>query len=271
MTRRSIILSCASALVFASTASRARAREPAPEIPRVTTLEELRALKRVRVGEWDVRVGMSDGGPEAGPWELVYCHAVHTGAGDPPRLRPVRGGQDEFLGPLVVWAMDDRYQRALHRTLTDAGVLPKEALFCQIVLLPAKAKYRVELLGAEGEPLYRSRIDVTEPRPCHWQPFAEVRRRDGQRMDVLAEDARAARPRYNGAVSILPEVVPKEPAAKSNEATPRNRLPGAVPADPRWSTLGSIELAAGGGGSPSGQRPPRWCCGPTSTCSPAGG
>jgi hypothetical protein len=238
-----LLLVCALALL--TLRAQASAEEQVPQIARVNTLEELRALKAARAGDWEVRVGMSEGGSESGPWELVYCHAIYTGAAaKPPRLRPVSGGQDEVLGPLVVRAMDERYEMALHRALTEAGAPPKEALFCQIVLLPTKAKYRVEVLGPEGEPLFRSRIDLREPRPRYWQAFAEVRWRDGQRRDTLAQDPRAARPRYDGVFPVLPDPVPRQVEEKRERSKPRNQLPGAVPLDPRWSSLGAIELAA---------------------------
>lgn len=47
-------------------------------IPEVKTLEQLLARKPVHLTNGpDIRLGISGGGRDAGPWKLLYCHVQH--------------------------------------------------------------------------------------------------------------------------------------------------------------------------------------------------
>jgi hypothetical protein len=226
------------------------AEDQPAELRRVKTLEDLRRLQSVRVGDWEVRVGMADGGTDSGPWELVYCHAKYAGPDAQPRLRGGDGG-GEILGPVSLRAAYEPQRAAVAKVQWETGPLPKEALFCQAVPLLRKGTCVVDVLGPQERLLFRGKVVVEEPRQCYWQTFAELRRDGGRATAFLAEDPAAARPQYGGMMSLLPGEggKPKGVAGGGNGAAggDQNSLPGAIPLDPRWKALGGLELSAAEG------------------------
>lgn len=74
-------------------------RRSQSDLPRVQSLEDLQAVKPSRLDEnWDVRLGLSDGGALASGWHVLYCLLSYRGEGEAPW--PEYSAGRDSLGPL---------------------------------------------------------------------------------------------------------------------------------------------------------------------------
>jgi hypothetical protein len=138
-------------------------------------------------------------------------------------------------------------QHAEQKMRWFSAPLAKEALFCQIVPLLRKGTCVVDVLEPQGRVLFRRRVVVEEPRTCYWQTFAELRRDEGRAAASLVDSPAAASPRYGGMTSLLREEIVKPEGGAGAAKVPQNRLPGAIPLDPRWKALGGLQLSTSEG------------------------
>jgi hypothetical protein len=105
-----------------------------------------------------------------------------------------------------------------------------------------QGQFPLRVLDGEGRTIARTELLIREPRPCHWQTFAELRREelggDAVRFDYrVARDAIAAVPDLPGLTSILPPAGWEVKAAQSEKRAGENLLPGAVPLHPAWAEI----------------------------------
>jgi len=77
----------------------------------VETLQELQSVEPIHVDKrWAVRVGLADGGADAGPWKLLYCLADFPPEKNAePALPPLASELSGAMGSLgpVLFTVDD--------------------------------------------------------------------------------------------------------------------------------------------------------------------
>jgi hypothetical protein len=222
------------------------------EIPDVSSVEELLALKQVRVGDWGVRVAVADAGPDAGPWKLLYCYAEYAGDGE-PTVTATCYTEDVRLGPLpleISWHVrrprtlkhDPRLVRKLE---TVRRRLPRRGLYCQTIPLAWKGTCYVLLRGPGDTAALERGIVVNEPQPCYWQPMARLVRLGEDAKDNVhfenhvRDECYAAFPQMNAFIDDE-RLHQRDPA----KPTP---LPGTLPAGAEWDNFGKLELSVRGG------------------------
>ena len=145
-----------------------QARAAGP-IPDVRTLADLRRLPVVRtdVG-YDVRVGLADPGPEAGPYKLIYCLAAPR-----PGAATRRDGDvgRYALGPLNVEVARDHDVRELAVQRAVEVAARGEWLACQA--LPVNWSDGLTVRVYAGRTLLMERpLGRSERRTLYWSRFA---------------------------------------------------------------------------------------------------
>jgi hypothetical protein len=205
----------------------------APGIIDVAHLDQLKAATPITTNDgWRLQVGLGEGGPQGGPWRLLYCLAKRIA--DTKEAPVERHENAETLGPVFFRVT----QRAIPRQLTSrisslAGRLPSEALYCQAIHIAWPGVYHIDLFAADGTLLARRLLNVEAPVACYWQPFAEMRRGGGlsSPLYITRNSAVAATVSF----SELGPVWQRRPnfqTARRNAPIP---LPGRLPADPFWT------------------------------------
>lgn len=226
------------ALLLASTTiSRGAEQQPAA-IEKIGTLEKLRALEPVDAGDgWTVRVGLGQGGKEAGPWKLLYCLATHNGGESLVRITHDGACHGKPLGP-VFWDIEDGKARVRERSrCAFATTLPAEAIYCAAVPVAWEGRYEIVVLSTKGARLLQGSFAVEEVRPPVWHDFAELRRREGEQYFGLRRATRAAVPCFNGLAPVWRGDAEVKVLAH-RDGTP---LPGRVPLEGAWQTLATGE------------------------------
>lgn len=130
-----------------------------PAIAEVSTFSQLRGLKPVtREGDWDIRLGIADGGKAAqGAWKLLYCHATYVGTAKKPTTMPSitkLPSSNSILGPLHV-----RVRRVDRK---GNAVCLEEYMVC--ICRNNVVEVRVSQYGQQGkfgEELYCAAIDTS--------------------------------------------------------------------------------------------------------------
>jgi len=209
----------------------------------VRTLADLKRCEELKVDDtpWRVRIGLGDGGAEAGPWKLVYCLANHTGDGD-ATLSHEGQTPGQMLGPvfLDVLAADDaelgpsRGMSAMQRTLPG-----RQCLFAAVVPTAWEGTYRLRIRSPAGHLLAARRLQVTDPPPCYWAEFAIEQDRDAARDEpawAVRGNATAAWPNYGGIQLLL--VFDNH---KFSDDFERLELPGTIPMARQWSSLFGVQ------------------------------
>lgn len=166
----------------------------ASKIANVTHFDQLRSQQPIRLGkDWEVRLGIRDGGTEAGPWVLLYCFAKWTNQNDPATLAYKGELLGEPLGPVFyrVSMGRDEHVAARAQVIFPAKDTPPEDLYCAMVPTAWQGKYHVEVLSRDDKVIARQSIDVARPRPLYWHEFA---RQEG----TILRSPVAARPRLVG-------------------------------------------------------------------------
>ena len=206
------------------------------KIADVTTLEELQKVKPIKLENgWEVRLGLGEGGAEAGPWKLLYCLAKYPGTGRmhaERRLSHKGPGVLRWLGPVyteiisLTGANDLENIKAIGSTVTP----PREALHCQLISVAWKGRYRLRVLG-EKDGIVAERIyEVARDRRVYWRVFAGSRRRQERNKVRYRVDpwGPPAFPRFDGHTAVV------DFTKRSMKAPGETPLPGRVPEGDFW-------------------------------------
>ena len=152
----------------------ATASAAARTIADVKTLEDLQNVEPIHVSKrWAVRLGLSDGGKDAGPWKLLYCLAdfpsvKNTDPALPPPASELSGVMGS-LGP-VMFTVDD--PQVLQKSLQPAAgeVMTENGLvYCAAIPTAWKGTYRIGVWTWDKRLLAERVISVDEPAPNYWQ------------------------------------------------------------------------------------------------------
>jgi len=209
----------------------------------VRTLADLTQCKELKVDDtpWRVRIGLGDGGDEAGPWKLVYCLASYAADGD-ATLSHEGQTPDLMLGPVFVEVLGDddtklgqpRGMSAMQRTLPG-----RKCLFAAVVPTAWEGTYRLRIRSPSGQLLAERRLKVTDPPPCYWAEFAIKQDRDAARGEpawAVSFDPAAARPACGNVQPLF--VFDHRKFACDFE---RLELPGTIPLPHQWSSIFGIQ------------------------------
>ena len=207
----------------------------------VRTLADLRQCKEFKVDDtpWRVRIGLGDGGDEAGPWKLVYCLANYTEDGD-ATLSHKGDMVGQMLGPvfLEVLAADAEHGPPSGSIVMQSTLPGRECLFAAVVPTAWEGTYRLGVRSPSGHLLAERRLQVTDPSPCYWAEFAMKRDRaaPGKPTWLVNGNATAARPNYSG---VRPLFV-FDNGKLANHLEQRG-LPGTIPLHHEWQSLFGIK------------------------------
>ena len=225
VTRGAVLLT---GLVAVSGAVRAAAAD-VPEIAIVRSVEELRQAAPHRLGNgWEIRLGLADGGAEAGPWKLLYCLARWVGEGE-PRIHIEGAVEGKMLGPVFYTVrMPGRERRALAK-MAMAAMAGGEGLYAAVVPVAWRGEFDLDVFAAQGELVARRRLAVKAAEPCYWAQFALGRERlvlKGAAPWVVRREVAAAIPQFSEALSLWPANAKREALRLAEGGEP---LPGQVP------------------------------------------
>jgi hypothetical protein len=225
--------------VVLALAAPTRADDP-PEIPRVKTLAELRAVAAVDTGDgWSVRLGYGEPDDDLGAsWRVLYCLAEPAPA-DAPDGRPREGPLGDPLGPVsYTWEPTPRANEEALSRMQRAVALTRPGLYCATLPAGAAREMRVTV-NAPGERVLARRAFPPEKgqRPAYWHTFAESRPKsaDDVPVSVVADEAAAAYPLFRGWPVRLPDE--KKPAGEPGAHDDLPGLGGAGEADGLRLTL----------------------------------
>jgi hypothetical protein len=152
----------------------ASAPAAARTIADVKTLEDLQNVETIHVNKrWAVRLGLSDGGKDAGPWKLLYCLAdfpsvKNTDPALPPPASELSGVMGS-LGP-VMFTVDDpevlqkSLQPAAGEVMTENGLV-----YCAAIPTAWKGTYRIRVWTWDKRLLAERVISVDQPASNYWQ------------------------------------------------------------------------------------------------------
>ncbi len=142
----------------------------------VKTLEDLQNVETIRVNKrWAVRLGLSEGGKDAGPWKLLYCLAdVPPQKNTDPLLPSPESEVSGEMGPLgpVMFTVDDpqvlqkSLQPAMGEVMTENGLV-----YCAAIPTAWKGTYRIRVWTWDKRLLAERVLSVDEPAPNYWQDF----------------------------------------------------------------------------------------------------
>jgi hypothetical protein len=215
----------------------------AETIADVRTHDDLRSAPLWTLSDGSrVRVGLSNGGSAAGPWQVLYCLLEREGK---PTTQPVAATQPASrgvvhqLGPLrysVDWDGAEVLQQirmALQMTQTSLPIL-----YVGAAALDRRGTAHLRIYGPDDRLLAERELRVEKVRPMIWTRFAG--RQDRRRMQqqgarrepdgVVADRPFPAMPRFGAggapfaatqptqpsrAVSALPAEIADDPAASS--------------------------------------------------------
>lgn len=197
----------------------------------VRSMEDLRALAPIRTADgWEVRLGVGDPGPDAGPYQLLYC--LSRPVADQATAGARRIKDSEPLGPLAynVSAAHAARQRSgmMISLLRDA--LHGDTLHVAQVRLPEAGEYQLRVTAADGSVVSERVFEVAEPRPAVWQTFAAARYgAPGQRPEYVVDDEPwAAVPSFHGAATLRPPDA-RAPSSTTSTTADAPRAPTPLP------------------------------------------
>jgi hypothetical protein len=217
--------------------------DSAATLPDVLSVGDLLKQPAVSIGgDWVVRVGMSDGGSDAGPWILLYCLASYTGAGQPTQL-PLLSDLD--LGPLevkVFW--DGKLVERSVPTHRRAAARAVQHLYCVCIPSPGHGASRLEVADSNGRLLFRRELPPVERSLNYFQDLVGVEH-DKRPTGMIRARYRVwpiskpAMPNYAGTRDLL-AVAAIPPIDPAKHLLGENLLPGVLPQVPEWrSHLGA--------------------------------
>ena len=208
------------------------------EVAVVSTFKDLDNVAPIRLESgWEVRLGMSDGGEEAGPWMFIYCLAHYDNRGSGQNVPSIPFGREwQILGPL---AYNVTYEKGDNRKAWRSSVIPKtggmltrvikqavrgRVLFVNIVPLPKKGKYYLEVLAPDGKPIQNKTIIVKSISHAYWRKFILLSKLSGSSDEGkwgVDRDQVAVYPRFDGMQYIHGETLQR--------VLRQNSLPGKIP------------------------------------------
>ena len=199
-------------------------------IPDVRTLADLRRLPLIHthVG-YDVRVGLADPGPEAGPWRLIYCLATPSAT---PATQPIRWDGRYTVGPLGV-DLVSHGEVAMQKQAMQFRSPGNEWLTCQSLPVGWADDVTVRVRAGATTLLERP-LGKSDRREPYWGTFAiaptvSMNRVAGAiTIDDLDGTPWAACPAFSGVASLLAS---GRPDATAPDVAP---LPGSDALAPAW-------------------------------------
>jgi hypothetical protein len=149
-------------------------RQSQSDLPRVASLDDLLAVTATPLDDqWEVRLGLSDGGELASGWHVIYCLLSYKGEGE--ASWPEHGQWPGSLGPLK-FRVDDPHGEHLRRAQMSRQSRVSDGatslLFAQIIPTVFAGPYIITLSKSDGSLLRESRLDVLAPGPMLWHAFA---------------------------------------------------------------------------------------------------
>lgn len=148
------------------------------KIAEVSTIAELKAVSPILLAKgWEIRLGVSDAGPDGGPWKLLYCLERHTEDTDAYESHSRGVKETELstkpLGP-VRFSVDDpgsppkqRYGSLASQVRMIAG----DAVFCALIPIAWKGDYRIRVYANDGRVLEQRILRIDENHTSYWMPF----------------------------------------------------------------------------------------------------
>jgi hypothetical protein len=211
---------------------------PPIEIAQVHSLAELKAQPLISVaGNWQVRLGWADSGPDGGPWKLVYCYGEWVGRDWNPIIPTLSRGEAVTVGPVQVVVTDPATHAKAGKPQVGpgwflGGFYGPVGVFCTSVPTAWKGRYRISIFDASGRLVAETTLDIDEPQPCYWQELADMIRDDSPLglQGAVAIDPAAVRPSFE---SIRPVWCPANDIDEQ-VAEAAAGLPGQVPTAPFW-------------------------------------
>lgn len=211
------IISLLTVLLAATLCSAAPSTRPTtlPAIPAVASMNDLLRQPPIQLRGWEARVGIADGGRDAGPWKIVYCLASPV-----RKATAIQGGGYGSCGPLLLDF--DRVTNGCPRMAKESvkvtgGILlasrDRKLLFARIIPLTNRGSWEATLAlpptDEEPRPLICSRFEVAENPPLYWQQFAALERYQDDRNDTrfrytTLESPDAALPQIDGSNDLIP-------------------------------------------------------------------
>jgi hypothetical protein len=161
----------------------------ADEIPRLRGVHSLDHVDPVRVGDWNVTLGVHFPAGEIGPWQLLYCRAAWVGDGDAPDLSTLKTQRGHPIGPVTYEAdWGDGPQPPFDGgARRDDWSAPRRApLYVTGVPLNRAGRCTLRVFDADGTLLRESTIEMAEPCAYGWQTFAESEEQPGGGFAMVA-------------------------------------------------------------------------------------
>lgn len=224
----------------------------------ITTLEDLRGLEPVHLDDdWDVRVGLADGGKDAGPWRVLYCLVTYRKEGAPAKMPTDEIDGHNQLGPLSYSVgVEPRIAEVMGSVLRQLRQEnPREYLYAACIPLGGKGSYAIKVMKPDRVALFESVVEVTEPEPSPWFALADPEHARAASSDLVVRiDGFPAHPKFESGDPMLcfdPMGIPllpsdageqvkradREREEDRGDAERANFLPGAVPLATQWQDL----------------------------------
>jgi len=221
---------------MATTAAWGAGEGKVAEIAEVNSLEELGKAKAIQLENgWEVRLGISDGGKDAGPWKLLYCMASKAKADAKEEWNFT--GPSEILGPVMFRVTGLGVLDLQEKAVMVAGMAAKEGLYCGEVMTAWRGKWRVEVYEGKKKLIATRDIEVKDATEWYWQTAGmgdeklKELVKEGEAWP-MSRDSFAAAPGYSGSTPIWTEKEAR-PAARDG----KTELPGKVDARSPWNAL----------------------------------
>jgi hypothetical protein len=181
----------------------------AETIPDISSVDDLRAAPLWTLADGtQVRVGLSDGGPAAGPWIVLYCLVEDEATTRPttaPAPEPAYPGHLELLGPLRYgcdWGgcpkmLQDQMRMGRMKHL-------KPPTYAGPVALERVGAMRLSVIAPGGSLLAERQFRVEHVRPRWWTQFARAQQRSRDEP-VVADAPFPAMPSFGYAGATIGE------------------------------------------------------------------
>ena len=159
---------------MAAPASQPATGPAARTIADVKTLEELRSVGAIHMDKrWAVRVGLVDGGADAGPWKLLYCLAdfppEKNAEPDLPPPASELSGMVGSLGPVMFTVDDPAVLQRSPQPAAGDGMTESGLIYCAAIPTAWKGTYRIRVWTWDKRLLAERVIRVEQPVPNYWQ------------------------------------------------------------------------------------------------------
>jgi hypothetical protein len=202
-------------------------------IPDVKTLSDLRRLPVVHTADgWDVQVGMTDPGTDAGPYRLLYCLGSHE-------MENVEDVSD--LGPLRVELATPgtKEVRDVLKAAISSRTQPR--LSCQAVAVGWIDDSVIRLYRGDKLLMERS-LGKSDHRPCYWLGFASPGRPEDRSKLRIDPDPRPRCPKIDQFANLLYDGESRTRGATTRPLPPEDStLPGGSVLTDEWMAFYSVD------------------------------